>query len=271
MHPISLTAFYTCGIRADDALSARPIVGDAFAVRCMTPEGQGLVDSLRDLRNPWRSVLARHRRIDERVRSALDADPDLLVVLLGAGFDSRAWRLGAGRWLEIDEHALIDFKETRMPQAQCPRPLTRIAVDFAHDRLIDVLAPWRTEGRCLVILEGVLLYLDQTQVTQTAQALRILSPRLTVLFDRMTPTFVRRAGMAVHRRLQARGAPFRMQHVDIPGIWHACGYRTVGHISIPTAMAELGIAPMPRWMLATSLFRWLREGYEIVEVELPRT
>lgn len=267
MNPISLTAFYTCGIRADDAQSARPIVGDGFAARCMTPEGQALVDSLRDLRNPWRSVLARHRRIDECVRAALDADPELLVVLLGAGFDSRAWRLGAGRWLEIDERALIDFKETRLPQAQCSRPLTRIAVDFARDRLIDILTPWRQADRCLVILEGVLLYLDHTQVSQTAMALRTLAPQVSVLYDQMSPTFVRRAGMRVHRRLQARGAPFRMQHLDIPAIWRDCGYRSVRHTSIPTAMAELGIAPLPRWLLATPWFRWLREGYQIVEVE----
>lgn len=266
MNPVALTAFYTCGIRAADAASAAPVVGDGFAARCMTAEGAAVVAHMRALRKPWQSVLARHRRIDDRVRAALAADPDLLVVVLGAGFDSRAWRLGGGRWLEIDDAALIAFKEQRLPQHACPRPLTRVAVDFSRNPLSDVLAPWRQPVHCLVILEGVLMYLDQDQIRATAQALRTLAPAVTVLYDHMSPTFVRRAGQAAHRRLQALGAPFRMQDTDSAGAWREAGFAPVRALSIPLAMAELGMAPLTGWLLRTPLLRWLREGYQLLEV-----
>ena len=64
-----------------------------------------------------------HRIIDDWLRDRLLADPEQLVILLGAGFDARAFRLPGGRWVEIDQPALIAHKDRVLPAARAPQPL----------------------------------------------------------------------------------------------------------------------------------------------------
>lgn len=266
LKPVSLTAFYTCGIRATDAAARRPVIGDAHAASLMTEDGWALARRMQGLRNPWNSVLARHWLMDRHIRAALQSDPDLRVVLLGAGLDTRAFRMPAGRWLEIDEPALIAFKEQRLPAASAPRPLERVAVDFARESLADVLRAHAEPGRALAIVEGVVMYLGQAQLEASFAALAGLAPRVELLLDQMSPVFFRRVGQSTHRRLAAFGAPFRVADQDVAGAFSAAGFREVRSHSIPLAMAELGIGPAPAWLLH-SLLRWLRDGYQVVELE----
>jgi O-methyltransferase involved in polyketide biosynthesis len=41
--------------------------------------------------------------IDDLLREELVANPNLTVVIIGAGFDTRAFRLQGGTWIELDE------------------------------------------------------------------------------------------------------------------------------------------------------------------------
>jgi methyltransferase (TIGR00027 family) len=220
---------------------------------------------MRDLRMPALSIIARHRLIDDRLRALLADDPDLRVVLLGAGFDSRAFRLPGGRWLEVDEPAVIAHKDARLPAADAPNPLLRIAVDFARESLADRLAPCREPRRAVVVMEGVLLYLDAGTQAATARALAAFAPEVRVLADVMSPTFFRRAGRAVHERLAALGAPFKVQSVDVDDVWARAGFEVHARHSIAAAMSRLGLVRIPRLLLATWL-RWLRDGYVVLEL-----
>lgn len=265
LKPVSLTAYYTCGIRAEDARGPSPVVGDSFAERCMRPEGWELLEKMRDLRRPWASILARHRLIDDEVRARLSVDPELRVVLIGAGFDTRAFRMPGGRWTEVDEPALIALKNEVLPAADAPRPLERVAVDFGKERLAERLAPFVSGSPALVILEGVLLYLDADQQTATAQAIRSLGPTVTVLCDVMTPVMFKRVGYQTHDRLASLGAPFRTQDVDVPKVWANAGFTIVSRRSISTEARRLGLIDLPQWLLNTVLIR-VRDGYAVVEL-----
>ena len=115
--------------------------------------------------------------IDELVRERLAANPETLVVLVGAGFDSRAFRLKGGRWLEIDERSVIDRKEAVAPSRECPNPLTRVSIDFARESLAARLAPFATASPVVVICEGVTMYLEPAQVDELAATLKSTFPR----------------------------------------------------------------------------------------------
>jgi methyltransferase (TIGR00027 family) len=268
MPPVSLTAFYTCAVRARDAARPAPVVGDVHAQGFMDDRGHALWARMRDLRLPALSIVARHRLIDDRLRALLAADPGLRIVLLGAGFDSRAFRLRGGRWLEIDEPAVIAHKEARLPAANAPSPLQRIAIDFATESLAERLAPFREDARVVVVMEGVLLYLDAAQQAATAAALAGLAPQVRVLADVMSQTFFRRAGHATHDRLRELGAPFKVQSVDVPALWSRAGFVVAARHSIPAAMSRFGLVRIPGFALATVL-RWLREGYGVLELARP--
>ena len=98
MDAIARTAYYCCGVRAQDAASAQPLCGDMYAQRFMTEEGREIFSRFEDLKNPNRSNATRARIIDDWLRQRLAADPRQRIILLGAGFDSRAFRLSGGRW-----------------------------------------------------------------------------------------------------------------------------------------------------------------------------
>ena len=87
-------------------------------------------EPFKKLTGPNISNASRHRIIDDLLRDRLALHPNLRIVIIGAGFDSRAFRLKGGQWLEIDEPQIFAWKDPRLPVAQCPNPLTRVSIDF---------------------------------------------------------------------------------------------------------------------------------------------
>ena len=90
---------------------------------------------------PNASNVARHRYIDDYIREQLPSDSRLQIVLLGCGFDSRAFRLQGGSWFELDEPQLIAYKNQRLSARESPNPLQRIPIDFTSDTLREKLQP----------------------------------------------------------------------------------------------------------------------------------
>jgi len=64
----------------------------------------------------------------------------LNVITIGAGCDTRPYRLAEGNWLEVDQPRIMSYKNEKLPVAECTSPLRRIAIDFAHESLADKLA-----------------------------------------------------------------------------------------------------------------------------------
>src|SRR5690349_375784 len=113
MNPISKTAFYCCGIRMQDAERQNPVCGDTYAKVFMNDEGLQIFEAFKDETSPNASSVARHRIIDDFLRQELLIHPDLCIILIGAGFDSRAFRLKGGTWIELDEPQVIEYKNER--------------------------------------------------------------------------------------------------------------------------------------------------------------
>ncbi len=113
--PIARTAFYCCVIRADDAASTHPLCGDTFAGRFVDDAVRRDLAPLLSLGAPADSNVARHRLIDDELRERLASNPDRRIIVLGAGFDTRPFRLVGGRWTELDDPPLLAFKEQRLP------------------------------------------------------------------------------------------------------------------------------------------------------------
>ena len=132
MKPISKTAFYCCGIRMQDAERAKPVCGDVYAKVFMNEDGLKILDTFKDEAGPNTSNIARHRIIDDLLRVELAAHRDLTVVIIGAGFDSRAYRLKGGAWVELDEPQVIAYKNERLPESKCQNELHRNSIDFSN-------------------------------------------------------------------------------------------------------------------------------------------
>lgn len=257
---VARTAYYCCGVRWQDAQKTAPICGDHFAGLFMTAEAQGIFKRFSGMRFPNVSTATRARIIDDWLRDRLLADPDQLVILLGAGFDARAFRLPGGRFVEIDQPALLAEKEQALPAARSPQPLTRIGIDFATERLADKLAGLTGE-RPVVVMEGVSMYLSQAQLKTTLSALLWAFPQHTLIMDLMSKSFAGRYGGPMHQRLQELGTSFASDMAEDPArLVAAQGYRPLSRTSMMARARELGAVPFPQPLLAT-LLRPLRDGY----------
>lgn len=262
MKPVSRTAFYCTGVRALDARKAQPACGDQYAERFMEGEGWATFEPFVTFTGPNVSNATRARIIDDLLRERLAADPDRCVILIGAGFDSRAFRLSGGRWLEVDEPPIFAFKEPRLPASSAPNPLTRLAVDFATERLVDRLQPFAESGPVTIVVEGVLMYLGGTRIRELLHTLRSVFPRGEIICDVMTATFFNRFSRPIHEKIQELGASFTLPERPLEAIFNDESYTQTAQISIgqhPTALMH-----MPLLMrLFVKMSRTFRDGYTI--------
>lgn len=127
-------------------------------------------------------VLCRHRFIDEQLLDALNAGVEQ-VVILGAGYDSRAYRLaallGSRPVYEVDLPAISRRKAAIVaahPARFAGAAVRRVEIDFATESLAERLteAGLTRDARTFVAWEGVSMYLEQAAVGGTLDTLRML-------------------------------------------------------------------------------------------------
>jgi methyltransferase (TIGR00027 family) len=129
-------------------------------------------------------VNARTHHIDAAVARAVRSGATQ-VVILGAGFDSRAYRMHAAhpalQFYEVDRPAVIAAKKQRLAQAFIvPHDrVTYAAIDFDRQRLDEVLPPLGYDARrkTLFILEGVTMYVSEAGSAATLAFVRRHSGR----------------------------------------------------------------------------------------------
>lgn len=205
----SVTATHNAFLRACEAVKPadRRICRDALARRFLT--GRLRVA----FRNPilrhqilatWEAlapgvcaaILARTRFMDECLRSAL-ACGTRQVVILGAGYDTRAYRMDALKTgvavFELDHHDTQAWK-LRMVERIFRFPPAHVAyvpIRFDRDRLADRLAAhgYDRRARTLFIWEGVTYYLPLQVVEETLRFIADASgPGGSVVFDSLPPS-----------------------------------------------------------------------------------
>lgn len=143
-------------------------------------------------RGLWANLSCRKRFIGDKLAEALD-DIDA-VVILGAGFDTRAYRLTRQRRIPVFEVDLPvniarKAKTVRRVLGELPLSVRLVAVDFEHDDLLTALAEhgYLTDYRVFFICEGVTQYLTEDAVRRTLEGLRATAPGSRIVF-----TYVRR-------------------------------------------------------------------------------
>jgi methyltransferase (TIGR00027 family) len=123
-------------------------------------------------------ILIRTRFIDEGLVQAL-SDGATQVVILGAGFDTRAYRfvdlLKDKKVIEVDHRSTQEIKKQRLTAASIPiPPNVRFAeIDFKTDVLTDVLvrAGYDPSAKTFFIWEGVSYYLTESAVRDTLRTI----------------------------------------------------------------------------------------------------
>jgi methyltransferase (TIGR00027 family) len=135
-------------------------------------------------------IIARERYIDDFLKACLSEGLDQ-VVILGAGFDTRAYRtvgIGKTRVFEVDHPNTQTVKLKRLMKAVNPLPVNVhfIPVDFDTQRLSERLPAggYNVRGKSLFIWQGVTMYLTPEGVDSTLDFIANHSgPGSAVIFD----------------------------------------------------------------------------------------
>jgi len=262
MKPVSRTAYYCCGVRMLDADSSKPLIGDNYAKLLMGDDGLKYWQEFKHFKAPNASNIARHYIIDTEVRKLLLQNPDSTIILIGAGFDSRAFRLPAGNWIEIDEPAIINYKNEVLPAAGSKNKLERVAIDFEKEKLSDKLAAYTGRKHVIIILEGVLMYLDAAAKENLLITLTSLFPQHELFCDIMSKYFFDKAGGAIHERLARHGSAFKDLREIPEQLFLEHGYKKVNMISNIKTASDAGIFPAPRFII-NLLMKKLFPGYAV--------
>jgi len=140
----------------------------------------------------WANIACRKHYIDDNLQQAL-GDIDA-VVILGAGFDTRAYRLARDSDIpvfEVDQPLNIDRKKDVVARVlgTPPASVRLVPVDFERDDLMAALAShgYLAEHRTFFVWEGVTQYLTEPAVRATFAQLAQAAPG-----SRLDFTYVRR-------------------------------------------------------------------------------
>jgi methyltransferase (TIGR00027 family) len=178
----SRTASYTCFARGCATREKDPrFRGPDYLAEKMFPFGARLALNLPPVRKflmarmfppgLYEYVLARTKVMDAAFREALDSRA-AQIVLLGAGFDTRALRFAdcirGTRIFELDVPTALDPKERilRRERIAVPPELTFVRINFDKDDLSAALtgAGFAAGRKDLFLMEGVTMYLTARAV-----------------------------------------------------------------------------------------------------------
>jgi methyltransferase (TIGR00027 family) len=121
----------------------------------------------------WGGIMSRKRYIDDNAVEAAEGQIEALVNL-GAGFDTRAFRLKdlaeVPAW-EVDLPQNINPKRSRLEKLfqKVPEHVTLVPIDFDHQDLATVLSShdYRPDRKTLYIWEGVTQYVTESGIRAT--------------------------------------------------------------------------------------------------------
>ena len=171
-------------VRNPDSLADRLIGPSELALISDHPVSAGLMQDYEEAsQNPGVVLFAgmmlwRTRFIDEALDRAVK-NGATQVVILGAGFDTRAYRFGDllkdCRVFEVDAAPTQVYKKRRVLEVlgDLPANLTYCTMDFAQDDLMDGLgrAGFNQDEKTFYIWEGVSMYLPEDSVRKTLHAI----------------------------------------------------------------------------------------------------
>lgn len=250
MDAASQTALMVAAYRARATAWPKPLFSDPWAAAIAGDAGEAIARSL-DARFPpmelWLALRVAY--LDRLVAHAVDELSIRQIVILGAGYDTRAARLPrAGvRFFEVDHPATQAAK--RETVARLPRyPLdaaTYVACDFERADPVTRLVESGLDPRepALVVWEGVVMYLTEPAIRATATTLaKGLDPRSLVAFDFVGKHFASGELSADHRQsrdyVEALGEPVRFGSDWILPLLYECGYRWVRQIGFDELALE---------------------------------
>jgi len=214
----------------------------------------------------WGGLMCRKRYIDDKVAEAADGQAET-VVNLGAGFDTRAYRLPALAkvpvW-EVDLPENIDAKRSRLRKVleEVPAHVTLVPIDFDREELGAVLAShgYAADTKTFFIWEGVTQYLTEAGIQTTFDFLAKAPAGSRLAFTYVRKDFI--DGKVLYGAeylykktvLKDKSFLFGMDPEDVADFLGVYGWRVLEHLGYEE-LAERYVKPTGRKLVSMALER----------------
>jgi methyltransferase (TIGR00027 family) len=241
------TALWIAAYRARETARADALFRDPLAARLAGPKGARVAATMTSAEQFYWMTSIRTVIIDELLLEAVARGAGM-VINLGAGLDTRPYRLALPstlRWVEVDVPKIVAHKDALLRDERPKCDLERVTADLSDAVARRALfARFGDVGQDVVILtEGVLAYLTESEVAALADDLRAQSRFRTWIVDRSARFLTR----TVRARVQ-RNAPMRFQPEDWQEFFLAHGWRAAEWRYLPIEAERLGRPlPLPWW------------------------
>jgi methyltransferase (TIGR00027 family) len=170
---VSDTARWVAVYRAWESARPDALFKDPFAAQLAGEKGRAIAAVVpRQARNGW-PMITRTKLIDDLILASVKDGCDC-VLNLGAGLDTRPYRLAlppSFSWIEADLPAMIEEKERLLAAEKPVCRLSREKIDLSDSNLRSGLLDrvGLSARKALILTEGLLIYLEESQVRSLAQ------------------------------------------------------------------------------------------------------
>ncbi|MGB8699458.1 MAG: SAM-dependent methyltransferase [Thermosynechococcaceae cyanobacterium] len=173
---LSASAHLVALYRALESERPDALFEDPYARRLAGTLGVALAQVMGNLYHTSNSIAVRTYLIDAMILDLLASDPVDIIINLGAGLDTRPYRLSLPSslcWIEVDLPELLSYKEKQLNDIEPVCRVERVTLDL-HDieqrrSLFETLNIG--SQRILILAEGLLGYFRPEQVVTLAQDL----------------------------------------------------------------------------------------------------
>jgi methyltransferase (TIGR00027 family) len=216
---VSDTAFWVAYYRALEGDRTDALFKDPLAKVLMGERAQQIAESMpKTAAHTQQNVLMRTLIIDRFIQKLIHEEQIDTLINLGAGLDTRPYRLELPkdfRWIEIDYANLMELKNDKLSGHSPTCQLERHALDLSDQKLRQALfVKLAGESKKTVILtEGVLPYLTETEVSSLSDDLRLHANFAYWIADYVSPAVYKY--LRNEKRMEKmKNTPFRFFPTD---------------------------------------------------------
>jgi methyltransferase (TIGR00027 family) len=225
---VSDTALWVATYRAMESERPDALFNDPYARRLGGARGQAIVEALPSGSETSWPLVVRTCVMDDIVLRLVRAGAKT-VLNLAAGLDARPYRLDLPadlRWLHVDMPEMVDYFRTGMAGETPKCRLEFIPADLRDaDKRRAVFAKAAEEGPVLAITEGLLIYLEASDVAALARDLHDIAHARWWLMDLASPRLLKMLEKRWSPTLKSGNAPFRFGPAEGTAFFANAGWR----------------------------------------------
>jgi O-methyltransferase involved in polyketide biosynthesis len=174
--------------RAAETLRPQPIIHDEMAVQMVEQIDYDFSAFAADVPTQL-GIAIRTEILDEFTRDFITRHPTCRIINLGAGLDTRLWRLDNEqlRWVDLDLPESIEVRTRFLPAHPRQQIIAASALDPAWMEQVENTLP------TLIIAEGLFIYFTEDSVKDLMLALQLRFPSAELLVETIGKHLLERA------------------------------------------------------------------------------